>query len=107
MYAAPRSTPGTPYGMKGCQFAVLMWRAPRMITKSTTASLRITMAALNPALSRMPITSTTVTSSTMTKAGRFMIAPVATHPSAGSKSKGLPIHAAGRTMPKMPRKETK
>ena len=59
------------------------------MTKPTISSLKITMPALKPALSRMPITRTTVTAAVMAMAGRSNQVPVsASRPVSGWKSKG-------------------
>jgi hypothetical protein len=47
-----------------------MYPTPTTMTNSTMATLTITIAALNPALSLIPTTSTQVTRTVMTSAGR-------------------------------------
>ena len=94
--------------MNGCQFVVSMWKAPTTMTNSTTATFKMTIAALKRALSRMPMTRMTVMARTTRSAGRFITEPVAIHaPSWGSKSKGDCVQRGDRTTSKMPRKDTK
>ena len=76
---------------------------PAAITKSTTASLSTTIAALKLALSRMPTTRITVTSSTTTAAGRLQTSQSHPRLSAGSESRRL-VQSAGRWMPNSSRK---
>jgi hypothetical protein len=52
--AAPLMTPPNPLGMNGCQFVGLTMNAPSAITKTTTATLMMTMVVLTVALSRIP-----------------------------------------------------
>ncbi len=63
-------------GMKGCQLAVLMKPIPATTNSSTTAILTNTIAVFTLADSRMPLTSTIVTSRTTIMAGTLMIAVV-------------------------------
>ncbi len=57
------------------QLAGLMKNTPTQMTKRTTPTLTATSTALEVALSRMPMTSTTVTATVMSRAGRFNHAP--------------------------------
>ena len=68
--------PVRPKGANGCQLAGLTWKAPTTITNSTMVTLRITMPVFTPALSLIPMTSTMVTSTAMTIAGRSNHVPV-------------------------------
>ena len=52
--ATPLSTPAEPLGAKGTQLDFCTEKSPQAMTKTTTASLTMTMAALARALSRMP-----------------------------------------------------
>ncbi len=61
-------------GMNGCQLAGLMALAAPKMKSSTTPIFRMTMRLLNPADSRMPMTSSTVTMATMMMAGRLKMA---------------------------------
>ena len=68
-------------------------------------TFKITMAALKLALSWMPFTRITVTSPTMTIAGRSNHVPVkASCPLVGSKSKGAFVKTCGSLTLKMARK---
>ena len=58
------------------QFAGLTKKIPTTMTNSTTATLVMTSTAFVVALSRMPITRTTVTKSMMPTAGRLNSAPL-------------------------------
>ena len=53
------------------QLSVFTYRMPTVMTNSTTATLMITIVALNRALSRIPLTRMAVISSAMTNAGRL------------------------------------
>ena len=69
-------------------------------------TLRTTIAALKPALSRMPMTRTTVMKSTTSAAGRLQYAPVAVHRCViWSMSMGVFVQRSGMVTPKMFRKE--
>ena len=52
--AAPLMTPPNPLGMNGCQLVGLTMNEPKAMTKTTTATLIMTMVVLAVALSRMP-----------------------------------------------------
>src|SRR5688572_8362533 len=79
MIPAPRRMPLQPYspnvpvfwGMKGCQLSVLMYAAPKPMKSSSTSTFTMTIAALAPADSRMPITRSAVTATTTSTAGRL------------------------------------
>src|SRR3984893_14537195 len=71
MMAAAVKTPDQPLGANGRQFAGLTYAAPNQMKNVMMASLSTTIEELNQALSRMPTTSTTVTSMTIRKAGRL------------------------------------
>src|SRR2546428_12277983 len=76
------------------------------MTSSTTISLRTTIAALKPALSRMPITRTAVMKSTTSAAGRVQYEAVAIHMRvAGSVSEGVAVHPWGGGVSKTVREE--
>src|SRR5436305_14804537 len=66
---APVSTPGNPFGAKGCQFAELMACAAPRQNRAMAATLITTMVVFAPALSRTPRTSSHVTAMVMTSAG--------------------------------------
>ena len=100
---------GDAVGHERLPVVVSMWPQPTTITNSTTASFRMTIAALKLALSRMPMTRMTVTARTTRSAGRFMTTPVAIHaPELGVEVEGrLSSSAAAASMSKMPRNDTK
>ena len=52
--AAPPIRPGKPCGINGCQFVGCTIKAPKAMTKTTTATLIKTIVVLVVALSRMP-----------------------------------------------------
>ena len=72
---------------------------------NTTASFTATMAALNDALSLIPITRMLVITRAMARAGRSSVVPVALRvPNAGSKSNGAFVNAIGSLTPNIPMK---
>ena len=80
---APCSTPEAPNrpkapsfaGTNGCQFSVLTKRAANAMKSSTTVTFMNTMIVLKRADSLIPRTSSAVTASTTSTAGRFTNAP--------------------------------
>ena len=78
--------------MKGVQLAGSTYHTPATRKNRTAAILIVTIAALKRALSRMPITSSTMISSTMIIAGRLISEPGA--------AAGAAVIQAGRAMPK-------
>src|SRR5438094_9642580 len=82
MPPAPRNAPLQPYspnlpvfsGMKGCQFAVLMYAAPPRITITTTATLTSTIAVLTFADSLLRIRLSPVTPAVIGPPAGLMIA---------------------------------
>ena len=63
-------------GMNGCQLPCFTNMKPKPMTSSTMASFTATITLLKRADSLMPTTSSAVSASTSSTAGRLMMAPV-------------------------------
>src|SRR6185312_1290172 len=109
---APRSTPLQPYspkwpalgGMKGCQFARLMYAAPNATNNSRTTTLITTMTVLSPADSRIPMMSSIEIASTTSAAGMLKMPCTVAPPGSTTTEPGGPAHCAGMPNPKSCRK---
>jgi len=76
MVLPKKLSPENPYGANGTQFFAFMYDRPATMTNITITTLRITIAVLKPALSRMPITRITVAMAVTTTVGRSSKVPV-------------------------------
>ena len=69
--APPVSTPCQPFGMNGCQFIGLMYLDANTMKRKMATSLMATMMLFAPADSRIPKTSKTVSSMTISNPTRL------------------------------------
>ena len=87
--AAPAAIPWNPFGAKGCQFSGFVYLKQTSTKNPRTTSLMATMTKLKLADSRIPHTSTTVITATMTKAIRLSTIGIPKKCGAAATSSGI------------------